>query len=125
MSPFQIVYGFKPPNPLNNFNSLTKTRIPMSNIKKINCGPFIITAILGKNVTLDLVCYPKKHNVFNNDQIVKIYEDSEWLREKISMPEPEVMDEASYEVESILNHDKVELHYLFFFLNSIVSSALY
>ncbi|KAM9969377.1 hypothetical protein ACTFIR_001211 [Dictyostelium discoideum] len=151
---------------LNHFNSLTKTRIPMSNIKKIvrdnildaqinaqkyynrgrgdvifvvgekvmvkrkffqtnlskdlishkleskNCGPFMITAIHGNNVTLDLVGYPKKHNVFNKDQIVKLYEDSEWLREEISMPEPEVMDEASYEVESILNHDKVKKMYL-------------
>ncbi|EAL60355.1 hypothetical protein DDB_G0294256 [Dictyostelium discoideum AX4] len=35
MSPFQIVYGFNPPTPVNHFNSLTKTRIPMSNIKKI------------------------------------------------------------------------------------------
>ncbi|KAM9975918.1 hypothetical protein ACTFIR_009759 [Dictyostelium discoideum] len=151
---------------VNHFNSLTKTRIPMSNIKKIvrdnildaqinaqkyynrgrgdvifvvgekvmvkrkffqtnlskdlishkleskNCGPFMITAIHGNNVTLDLVGYPKKHNVFNKDQIVKLYEDSEWLREEISMPEPEVMDEASYEVESILNHDKVKKMYL-------------
>ncbi|KAM9977919.1 hypothetical protein ACTFIR_011796 [Dictyostelium discoideum] len=166
MSPFQIVYGFNPPTPVNHFNSLTKTRIPMSNIKKIvrdnildaqinaqkyynrgrgdvifvvgekvmvkrkffqtnlskdlishkleskNCGPFMITAIHGNNVTLDLVGYPKKHNVFNKDQIVKLYEDSEWLREEISMPEPEVMDEASYEVESILNHDKVKKMYL-------------
>ncbi|KAM9955409.1 hypothetical protein ACTFIR_011847 [Dictyostelium discoideum] len=77
-----------------------------------NCGPFMITAIHGNNVTLDLVGYPKKHNVFNKDQIVKLYEDSEWLREEISMPEPEVMDEASYEVESILNHDKVKKMYL-------------
>ncbi|KAM9974248.1 hypothetical protein ACTFIR_003964 [Dictyostelium discoideum] len=166
MSPFQIVYGFNPPTPVNHFNSLTKTRIPMSNIKKIvrdnivdaqintekyynrgrgdvifvvgnkvmvkrkfyqtnlskdlishkleskNCGPFMITAIHGNNVTLDLVGYPKKHNVFNKDKIVKLYEDSEWLREEISMPEPEVMDEASYEVESILNHDKVKKMYL-------------
>ncbi|KAM9964040.1 hypothetical protein ACTFIW_005683 [Dictyostelium discoideum] len=166
MSPFQIVYGFNPPTPVNHFNSLTKTRIPMSNIKKIvrdnildaqinaqkyynrgrgdvifvvgdkvmvkrkffqtnlskdlishkleskNCGPFMITAIHGNNVTLDLVGYPKKHNVFNKDQIVKLYEDSEWLREEISMPEPEVMDEASYEVESILNHDRVKKMYL-------------
>ncbi|EAL66749.2 hypothetical protein DDB_G0281535 [Dictyostelium discoideum AX4] len=166
MSPFQIVYGFNPPTPVNHFNSLTKTRIPMSNIKKIvrdnildaqinaqkyynrgrgdvifvvgekvmvkrkffqtnlskdlishkleskNCGPFIITAVHGNNVTLDLVGYPKKHNVFNKDQIVKLYEDSEWLREEISMPEPEEMDEASYEVESILNHDKVKKMYL-------------
>ncbi|KAM9967292.1 hypothetical protein ACTFIR_007532 [Dictyostelium discoideum] len=72
-----------------------------------NCGPFMITAIHGNNVTLDLVGYPKKHNMFNKNQIVKLYEDSEWLREEISMPEAEVMDEASYEVESILNHDKV------------------
>ncbi|KAM9975607.1 hypothetical protein ACTFIW_005480 [Dictyostelium discoideum] len=71
----------------------------------------MITAIHGNNVTLDLVGYPKKHNVFNKDQIVKLYEDSEWLREEISMPEPEVMDEASYEVESILNHDKVKKMY--------------
>ncbi|EAL60307.1 hypothetical protein DDB_G0294358 [Dictyostelium discoideum AX4] len=166
MSPFQIVYGFNPPTPVNHFNSLTKTRIPMSNIKKIvrdnildaqinaqnyynrgrgdvifvvgekvmvkrkffqtniskdlishkleskNCGPFIITAVHGNNVTLDLIGYPKKHNVFNKDQIVKLYEDSEWLREEISMPEPEEMDEASYEVESILNHDKVKKMYL-------------
>ncbi|KAM9971006.1 hypothetical protein ACTFIR_002871 [Dictyostelium discoideum] len=35
MSPFQIVYGFNLPTPVNHFNSLTKTRIPMSNIKKI------------------------------------------------------------------------------------------
>ncbi|KAM9982198.1 hypothetical protein ACTFIZ_006733 [Dictyostelium cf. discoideum] len=35
MSPFQIVYGFNPPTPVNHFKSLTKTRIPMSNIKKI------------------------------------------------------------------------------------------
>ncbi|KAM9995061.1 hypothetical protein ACTFIY_001261 [Dictyostelium cf. discoideum] len=166
MSPFQIVYGFNPPTPVNHFNSLTKTRIPMSNIKKIvrdnildaqinaqkyynrgrgdvifvvgekvmvkrkffqtnlskdlishkleskNCGPFIITAIHGNNVTLDLVGYPKKHNVFNKDQIVKLYEDTEWLREEISMPEPEEMDEASFEVESILNHDKVKKMYL-------------
>ncbi|KAM9998301.1 hypothetical protein ACTFIY_007962 [Dictyostelium cf. discoideum] len=35
MSPFQIVYGFNPPTPVNHFNSLTNTRIPMSNIKKI------------------------------------------------------------------------------------------
>ncbi|KAM9975509.1 hypothetical protein ACTFIW_012093 [Dictyostelium discoideum] len=28
------------------------------------------------------------------------------------MPEPEVMDEASYEVRSILNHDKVKKIYL-------------
>ncbi|KAM9994001.1 hypothetical protein ACTFIZ_011967 [Dictyostelium cf. discoideum] len=166
MSPFQIVYGFNPPTPVNHFNSLTKTRIPMSNIKKIvrdnildaqvnaqkyynkgrgdvifvvgekvlvkrkffqtnlskdlishkleskNCGPFIITAIHGNNVTLDLVGYPKKHNVFNKDQIVKLYEDSEWLRDEISMPEPEEMDEASYEVESILNHDKIKKMYL-------------
>ncbi|KAM9954971.1 hypothetical protein ACTFIW_000801 [Dictyostelium discoideum] len=166
MSPFQIVYGFNPPTPVNHFNSLTKTRIPMSNIKKIvrdnildaqinaqkyynrgrgdvifvvgdkvmvkrkffqtnisknlishkleskNCGPFMITAIHGTNVTLDLVGYPKKHNVFNKDQIVKLYEDSEWLREEISMPEPEVMDEGSYEVESILNHDRVKKMYL-------------
>ncbi|KAM9985594.1 hypothetical protein ACTFIZ_000214 [Dictyostelium cf. discoideum] len=158
MSPFQIVYGFNPPTPVNHFNSLTKTRIPMSNIKKIvrdnildaqvnaqkyynkgrgdvifvvgekvlvkrkffqtnlskdlishkleskNCGPFIITAIH--------VGYPKKHNVFNKDQIVKLYEDSEWLRDEISMPEPEEMDEASYEVESILNHDKIKKMYL-------------
>ncbi|KAM9998348.1 hypothetical protein ACTFIY_008021 [Dictyostelium cf. discoideum] len=166
MSPFQIVYGFNPPTPVNHFNSLTKTRIPMSNIKKIvrdnildaqinaqkyynrghgdvifvvgekvmvkrkffqtnlskylishkleskNCGPFIITAIHGNNVTLDLVGYPKKHNVFNKDQIVKLYEDTEWLREEISMPEPEEIDEASFEVESILNHDKVKKMYL-------------
>ncbi|KAM9982216.1 hypothetical protein ACTFIZ_006727 [Dictyostelium cf. discoideum] len=142
MSPFQIVYGFNPPTPVNHFKSLTKTRIPMSNIKKIvrdnildaqvnaqkyynkgrgdvifvvgekNCGPFIITAIHGNNVTLDLVGYPKKHNVFNKDQIVKLYEDSEWLRDEISMPEPEEMDEASYEVESILNHDKIKKMYL-------------
>ncbi|KAM9975678.1 hypothetical protein ACTFIW_007319 [Dictyostelium discoideum] len=71
----------------------------------------MITAIHGNNVTLDLVGYPKKHNVFNKDQIVKLYEDSEWLREEISMPEPKVMDEASYEVESILNHDKVKKMY--------------
>ncbi|KAM9945006.1 hypothetical protein ACTFIT_003256 [Dictyostelium discoideum] len=77
-----------------------------------NCGPFIITAVHGNNVTLYLVGYPKKHNVFNKDQIVKLYEDSEWLREEISMPEPEEMDEASYEVESILNHDKVKKMYL-------------
>ncbi|KAM9954689.1 hypothetical protein ACTFIW_003289 [Dictyostelium discoideum] len=166
MSPFQIVYGFNPPTPVNHFNSLTKTRIPMSNIKKIvrdnildaqinaqkyynrgrcdvifvvgdkvmvkrkffqtnlskdlishkleskNCGPFMITAIHGNNVTLDLVGYPKKHNVFNKDQILKLYEDSECLREEISMPEPEVMDEASYEVESILNHDRFKKMYL-------------
>ncbi|KAM9972526.1 hypothetical protein ACTFIR_011893 [Dictyostelium discoideum] len=166
MSPFQIVYGFNPPTPVNHFNSLTKTRIPMSNIKKIvrdnivdaqinaekyynrgrgdvifvvgnkvmvkrkfyqtnlskdlishkleskNCGPFMITAIHGNNVTLDLVGYPKKHNVFNKDKIVKLYEDSEWLREEISMSKPQVMDEASYEVESILNHDKVKKMYL-------------
>ncbi|KAM9985587.1 hypothetical protein ACTFIZ_000200 [Dictyostelium cf. discoideum] len=148
MSPFQIVYGFNPPTHVNHFNSLTKTRIPMSNIKKIvrdnildaqvnaqkyynkgrgdvifsdlishkleskNCGPFIITAIHGNNVTLDLVGYPKKHNVFNKDQIVKLYEDSEWLRDEISMPEPEEMDEASYEVESIFNHDKIKKMYL-------------
>ncbi|KAM9998604.1 hypothetical protein ACTFIY_008249 [Dictyostelium cf. discoideum] len=49
-----------------------------------NCGPFIITAI----------------------------HDTEWLREEISMPEPEEMDEASFEVESILNHDKVKKMYL-------------
>ncbi|KAM9952520.1 hypothetical protein ACTFIR_007574 [Dictyostelium discoideum] len=61
----------------------------------------MITAIHGNNVTLDLVGYPKKHNVFNKDQIVKLYEDSEWLREEISMPEPNVMDEASYEVENV------------------------
>ncbi|KAM9975323.1 hypothetical protein ACTFIW_010351 [Dictyostelium discoideum] len=155
MSPFQIGYGFNPPTPVNHFNSLTKTCIPMSNIKKIvcdkilyaqinaqkyynrgrgdvilvigekamvkrkflqtnlsklliphkleskNCGPFIITVIHGNNVTLDLVGYPKKNNVFNKDKIVKIYEDSEGLREEISMPEPEVMDEASYEVEKV------------------------
>ncbi|KAM9980557.1 hypothetical protein ACTFIY_002847 [Dictyostelium cf. discoideum] len=77
-----------------------------------NRGPFIITAIHGNNVTLDLVGYPKKHNVFNKDQIVKLYEDTEWLREEISMPEPEEMDEASFEVESILNHDKVKKMYL-------------
>ncbi|KAM9943631.1 hypothetical protein ACTFIT_007029 [Dictyostelium discoideum] len=130
MSPFQIVYGFNPPTPVNHFNSLTKTRIPMSNIKKIvrdnildaqinaqkyynrGRGPFIITAVHGNNVTLDLIDYPKKHNEFNKDQIVKLYEDSEWLREEISMPEPEEMDEASYEVESILNHDKVKKMYL-------------
>ncbi|KAM9978249.1 hypothetical protein ACTFIY_012021 [Dictyostelium cf. discoideum] len=117
MSPFQIVFGFNPPTPVIHFNSLTKTRIPMSNIKKIvrdnildaqinaqkyynrgrgdvifvvgekvmvkrkffqtnlskdlishkleskNCGPFIITAIHGNNVTLDLVGYPKKQCV--------------------------------------------------------------
>ncbi|KAM9979480.1 hypothetical protein ACTFIY_008720 [Dictyostelium cf. discoideum] len=138
MSPFQIAYGFNPPTPVNHFNSLTKTRIPISNIKKIvrdnildaqinaqkyynrgrgdvifvNCGPFIITAIHGNNVTLDLVGYPKKHNVFNKDQIVKLYEDTEWLREEISMSEPEEMDEASFEVQSILNHDKVKKMYL-------------
>ncbi|KAM9988951.1 hypothetical protein ACTFIY_005001 [Dictyostelium cf. discoideum] len=142
MFPFQIVYGFNPPTPVNHFNSLTKTRIPMSNIKKIvrdnildaqinaqkyynrgrgdvifvvgekNCGPFIITAIHGNNVTLDLVGCPKKHNVFNKVQIVKLYEDTEWLREEISMPEPEEMDEASFEVESILNHDKDKKMYL-------------
>ncbi|KAM9954851.1 hypothetical protein ACTFIW_000954 [Dictyostelium discoideum] len=33
MSPFQIVCGFNPPTPVNHFNSLTKTRVPMSNIK--------------------------------------------------------------------------------------------
>ncbi|KAM9978266.1 hypothetical protein ACTFIY_011995 [Dictyostelium cf. discoideum] len=153
MSPFQIVYGFNPPTPVNHFNSLTKTRIPMSNIKKIvrdnkldaqinaqkyynrgrgdvifvvgekvmvkrkffqtnlskdlishkleskNCGPFIITAILGNNVTLDLVGYPKKHNVFNKDQIVKLYEDTEWLREEISMPEPEEWMKQMYLVK--------------------------
>ncbi|KAM9954273.1 hypothetical protein ACTFIW_003814 [Dictyostelium discoideum] len=44
-----------------------------------NCGPFMITAIHGNNVTLDLVGYPKKHNVFNKDQILKLYENSEWL----------------------------------------------
>ncbi|KAM9975425.1 hypothetical protein ACTFIW_013307 [Dictyostelium discoideum] len=79
MSPFQIVYGFNPPTPVNHFNSLTKTRIPMSNIKKIvrdnildaqinaqkyynrgrgdvifvvgdkNCGPFMIIAIHGSS----------------------------------------------------------------------------
>ncbi|KAM9972558.1 hypothetical protein ACTFIR_011925 [Dictyostelium discoideum] len=38
---------------------------------------FIITAIHGNNVTLDLVGYPKKHNVLNKDQIVKLYEDKE------------------------------------------------
>ncbi|KAM9981561.1 hypothetical protein ACTFIY_003864 [Dictyostelium cf. discoideum] len=56
--------------------------------------------------------YPKKHNVFNKDQIVKLYEDTEWLREEISMPDPKEMDEASFEVESILNHDKVKKMYL-------------
>ncbi|KAM9954685.1 hypothetical protein ACTFIW_003285 [Dictyostelium discoideum] len=33
MSPFQIIYGLNPPTPVNHFNSLTKTRIPMNNIK--------------------------------------------------------------------------------------------
>ncbi|KAM9994407.1 hypothetical protein ACTFIZ_007563 [Dictyostelium cf. discoideum] len=77
-----------------------------------NCGPFIITAIHGNNVTLDLVGYPKKHNVFNKDQIVKLYEDSEWLRDDLSIPEPEEMDEVCYEVESILNYDKIKKMYL-------------
>ncbi|EAL73790.1 hypothetical protein DDB_G0267306 [Dictyostelium discoideum AX4] len=117
MSPFQIVYGFNPPTPVNHFNSLTKTRIPMSNIKKIvrdnildaqinaqkyynrgrgdvifvvgekvmvkrkffqtnlskdlishkleskNCGPFIITAVHGNNVTLDLLVREYWNNV--------------------------------------------------------------
>ncbi|KAM9975930.1 hypothetical protein ACTFIR_009771 [Dictyostelium discoideum] len=129
---------------LRLINSLTNTRIPMINIKKIvrdnildaqinaqkyynrgrgdvillvgekvmvkrkffqtnlskdlishkfesnNCGPFIITTIY--------VGYPKKHNELNKDQMVKLYEDSEWLREEISMSEVEVMNEASYEV---------------------------
>ncbi|KAM9980537.1 hypothetical protein ACTFIY_002844 [Dictyostelium cf. discoideum] len=48
-----------------------------------SCGPFIITAVHGNKVTLDLVGCPKKHNVFNKDQIVKLYEDTEWLREEI------------------------------------------
>ncbi|KAN0000142.1 hypothetical protein ACTFIZ_004028 [Dictyostelium cf. discoideum] len=157
MSPFQIVYGFNPPTPVNHFNSLTKTHCPdnilddqvnaqkyynkgrgdvifvvgekvlvkrkffQTNLSKDlishkleskNCGPFIITAIHGNNVTHDLVGYPKKHNVFNKDQIVKLYEDSEWLRDEISMPKPEEMDELSYEVESILNHDKIKKMYL-------------
>ncbi|KAM9974206.1 hypothetical protein ACTFIR_003922 [Dictyostelium discoideum] len=117
MSPFQIVYGFNPPTPVNHFNSLTKTRIPMSNIKKIvrdnivdaqintekyynrgrgdvifvvgnkvmvkrkfyqtnlskdlishkleskNCGPFMITAIHGNNVTLDLLVRENWNNM--------------------------------------------------------------
>ncbi|KAM9954870.1 hypothetical protein ACTFIW_000973 [Dictyostelium discoideum] len=92
-------------------NNLSKDLISQK-LESKNCGPFMITAIHGNNVTLDLVCYPKKHNVFNKDQIVKLYEDSGWLREEISIPEPEVMDEASHEVDSILNHDKVKKMYL-------------
>ncbi|KAM9954899.1 hypothetical protein ACTFIW_001002 [Dictyostelium discoideum] len=69
----RIVYVFNPPTPVNLSDSLTKTRITISNIKKINCIPFIITAIHGNNVTLDLVGYPKKHNMFNKDEIVKLY----------------------------------------------------
>ncbi|KAM9967302.1 hypothetical protein ACTFIR_007542 [Dictyostelium discoideum] len=38
---------------------------------------FIITAIHGNKVTLDIVGYTKKHNVLNKDQIVKLYEDKE------------------------------------------------
>ncbi|KAM9970329.1 hypothetical protein ACTFIR_002184 [Dictyostelium discoideum] len=126
MSPFQIVYGFNPPTPVNHFNSLTKTRIPMSNIKKIvrdnildaqinaqkyyNRGRGDVIFVVGEkvmvkrkffqtNLSKDLISHDHCHSC-------------EWLREEISMPEPEVMDEASYEVESILNHDKVKKMYL-------------
>ncbi|KAM9954272.1 hypothetical protein ACTFIW_003813 [Dictyostelium discoideum] len=129
MSPFQILYGFNPPTPVNHFNSLTKTSIPMSNIKKIvrdyildaqinaqkyynrgrgdvifvvgdkvmvkrkffqtnlskdlishkleskNCGPFMITAIHGNNVTLDLVV--KKMYLVK----FKGYPEPEWIKE--------------------------------------------
>ncbi|EGC35166.1 hypothetical protein DICPUDRAFT_15082, partial [Dictyostelium purpureum] len=167
MSPFQVVYGFNPPTPVNHFNTLTKNRIPMSNIKKIvrdnildaqvasqkyynkkrgglifvvgekvlvkrkyfktsdstdlishkleskNCGPFKIIEINGNNVTLD-TGYPKRNNVFNMDQLVKLYEDEDWLRDEISMPDPEEMEdgEEEYEVEKILNHDKRNKLYL-------------
>ncbi|KAM9975302.1 hypothetical protein ACTFIW_010330 [Dictyostelium discoideum] len=71
---------------------MVKTKFLQTNLSKDlithkleseNCGPSNITVIHGNNVTLDL-------------------EEREWLREEIAMPEPEVMDETSYEVESIL-----------------------
>ncbi|KAK5574360.1 hypothetical protein RB653_010668 [Dictyostelium firmibasis] len=34
MSPFQAVYGFNPPTPVSHFNTLTRTKIPLSSIKK-------------------------------------------------------------------------------------------
>ncbi|KAM9992206.1 hypothetical protein ACTFIZ_012857 [Dictyostelium cf. discoideum] len=103
----------------NKFKSHS-TRSAMASLLLSNNFPFHVVKKMGRwksnihgnNVTLDLVGYPKKHNVFNKDQIVKLYEDSEWLRDEISMPEPEEMDEASYEVESILNHDKIKKMYL-------------
>ncbi|KAM9954293.1 hypothetical protein ACTFIW_003834 [Dictyostelium discoideum] len=148
------IYGFNPPTQINHFNSLTKTRIPLSNIKyfvrdnildvqvnaqkyyirdrgdvifvfgekvmvkrKIfqtklskdlishkleskNCGPFIITTIHGNNVTLDLVGYPRKHNVQQESNPKTIR--GRWVvKRKDIMSDPEVTDEASYEVKKM------------------------
>ncbi|KAM9967309.1 hypothetical protein ACTFIR_007549 [Dictyostelium discoideum] len=83
VSPFQTVYGFNP-TPVNYFNSLTKTRIPMDNIKKIARDNILDAQIIAQN---------------------------EWLREEISMPEPEVMDEASYEVEIDTDYEELVREY--------------
>ncbi|KAM9972490.1 hypothetical protein ACTFIW_006033 [Dictyostelium discoideum] len=66
-------------------NNLSKDLISHK-LESKNCGSFIITTVHGNNVTLDLVGYPEKHNVFNKNQIVKLYEDSDWLRVESSIP---------------------------------------
>ncbi|KAK5583357.1 hypothetical protein RB653_004949 [Dictyostelium firmibasis] len=167
MSPFQAVYGFNPPTPVSHFNTLTRTKIPLSSIKKIirdnildaqitsqkyynknrgkapdykigdkvfvkrkyfetglskdiiskkleskNCGPFKIIEVNGNNVTLDLISYPRKHNVFNVDQLVQLFEDDDWIRNEISMPDAEETEESTYEVEKIINYDRKHRRYL-------------
>ncbi|KAK5576814.1 hypothetical protein RB653_007958 [Dictyostelium firmibasis] len=167
MSPFQAVYGFNPPTPVSHFNTLTRTKIPLSSIKKIirdnildaqitsqkyynknrgkapdykigdkvfvkrkyfetglskdiiskkleskNCCPFKIIEVNGNNVTLDLISYPRKHNVFNVDQLVQLFEDDDWIRNEISMPDAEETEESTYEVEKIINYDRKHRRYL-------------
>ncbi|KAM9954259.1 hypothetical protein ACTFIW_003800 [Dictyostelium discoideum] len=50
--------------------NLSKDLIPHK-LEYRNCGPSIITAVHGNNVTLDLVGYPKKQNELNKNQIIK------------------------------------------------------
>ncbi|KAM9975675.1 hypothetical protein ACTFIW_000792 [Dictyostelium discoideum] len=142
MSPFQIVCWFSPPTPVNHFNLLTKTRIPMSNIKNIvrdnildaqinvqkyynrglgNAIFFFVEKVMVKrkffqtNLSKHQISQKLESMNYGPFIITAIYcnsEDSEWLREEISISEPEVMNEKSYEVESNFNHDKVTKMYL-------------
>jgi len=71
-----------------------------------NIGPFKVIGVKDNNVKLDLgYQYRNKHNVFNIDQVIKIYENDNWKRDGNVMPGP-VGEDDYYRIKKIIQHDQ-------------------